>query len=151
MGRSKAPSLPIKALSFCRPTELRGKGGGASHQRGETPEWYMKCMTPCFSFHTSRFPLRGTPRRGKGCTRQSADLTPDRQSAACVIFASYPWTHLRCEGSKGSKGGGLPSRCTANTFRRSASDAQNVVSRFPFRGNEYYNAAFRRSRPHRVS
>ena len=35
MGRSKAPSLPIKALSFCRPTELRGKGGGASHQRGE--------------------------------------------------------------------------------------------------------------------
>ena len=34
MGRSKAPSLPIKALSFCRPTELWGKGGGASHQRG---------------------------------------------------------------------------------------------------------------------
>ena len=34
MGRSKAPSLPIKALSFCRPTELRGKGGCASHQRG---------------------------------------------------------------------------------------------------------------------
>ena len=29
---------------------------------------------------------------------------PDRQSAACVIFVSYPWTHLRCEGSKGSKG-----------------------------------------------
>jgi hypothetical protein len=25
VGRSKAPSLPIKALSFCRPTELRGK------------------------------------------------------------------------------------------------------------------------------
>ncbi len=24
MGRSKAPSLPIKALSFCCPTELRG-------------------------------------------------------------------------------------------------------------------------------
>ena len=37
MGRSKAPSLPIKALSFCRPTELRGKGGGASHQRGNLP------------------------------------------------------------------------------------------------------------------
>ncbi len=35
MGRSKAPSLPIKALSFCRPTELRGKGGGASHQKGD--------------------------------------------------------------------------------------------------------------------
>ena len=26
MGRSKAPSLPIKALSFCRPTELRWHG-----------------------------------------------------------------------------------------------------------------------------
>ena len=34
---------------------------------------------------------------------------PDRQSAACVIFVSYLWTHLRCEGSKGlegSEGGG---------------------------------------------
>ena len=28
-------------------------------------------------------------------------------------------------------------RCTANTFCRSVSDAQNVVSRFPFRGNEF--------------
>ena len=54
--------------------------------------------------------MRGTPRRGKGCTRQSADLTPhrypDRQSAACVIFVSYLWTHLRYEGSEGSEGGG---------------------------------------------
>ena len=25
VGRSKAPSLPIKALSFCRPTELRAE------------------------------------------------------------------------------------------------------------------------------
>ena len=44
----------------------------------------------------TRFPVGETPRRGKGCTRQSTDLTPhrgpDRQSAACVIFASYPWT-----------------------------------------------------------
>ncbi|WP_444224342.1 hypothetical protein, partial [Dialister succinatiphilus] len=42
------------------------------------------------------------------CTRQSADLTPhrypDRQSTACVIFVSYPWTHLRCESSPGSEG-----------------------------------------------
>ena len=28
---------------------------------------------------------------------------PDRQSAACVIFVSYLWTHLRCEGSEGSE------------------------------------------------
>ena len=61
MGRSKAPSLPIKALSFCRPTELRGKGGGASHQRGKTPKWYVKYMTRCFSPQIPRFPLRGSP------------------------------------------------------------------------------------------
>ena len=46
----------------------------------------------------------------KGCTGQSTDRMlhrgPDRQSAACVIWASYPWTHLRCEGSEGSEGGG---------------------------------------------
>ena len=38
----------------------------------------------------TRFPVGETPRRGKGCTRQNADLTPhrypDRQSAACVIL-----------------------------------------------------------------
>ena len=32
---------------------------------------------------------------------------PDRQSAACVIFASYPWPHLRCEGSEDSQGYGI--------------------------------------------
>ena len=37
MGRSKAPSLPIKALSFCRPTELRRQGGAVRHQRGAFP------------------------------------------------------------------------------------------------------------------
>ena len=81
-----------------------------SPPKGETAEWYVKYMTRCFSPQIPRFPFRGTPRRGKGCTRQSADLTPhrypDRQSTACVIFASYSWTHLRCEGSKGSEGGG---------------------------------------------
>ena len=95
-----APSAP--------PIRKRGKGGSASHQRGKTPKWYVKYMTRCFSPQIPRFPLWGTPRRGKGCTRQSTDRMlhrgPDRQSAACVIFASYHWTHLRCEGSKGSKG-----------------------------------------------
>ena len=38
----------------------------------------------------------------------------------------------------GFRGEGIAaSRCTANTFCRSVSDAQNVVSRFPFRGDEY--------------
>ena len=83
-------------------------GSLRSPPKGETAEWYMKYMTLCFSPQIPRFPLRGTPRRGKGCTGQSTDLTPhrgpDRQSAACVIFASYHWTRLRCEGSKGSEG-----------------------------------------------
>ena len=93
-------------LSTHSPTAPGGEGGAVRHQRGKTPKWYMKYMTLCFSPQIPRFPLRGTPRRGKGCTRQSADLTPhrypDRQSAACVIFASYHWTHLRCEGSEGA-------------------------------------------------
>ena len=56
---------------------------------------------------------------------------------------------VRCRGFRGFRGfrglTGLTarglwiaaSRCTANTFCRSVSDAQNVVSRFPFRGNEF--------------
>ena len=36
----------------------RGKGGGASHQRGKTPKWNLKYMTRCFFLHISRFPLR---------------------------------------------------------------------------------------------
>ena len=38
-----------------------GQGGGASHQRGKTPKWYLKYMTRCFFPHISRFPLRGSP------------------------------------------------------------------------------------------
>jgi len=60
-------------------------------------------------------PWGEVPRSGKGCTGQSTDKMlhryPDRQSAA-------PWAK----------------RCTANMICRSVSDAQNVVSRFPFRG-----------------
>ena len=37
VGRGKAPSLPIKALSFCRPTDTGGgEGGAVRHQRGES-------------------------------------------------------------------------------------------------------------------
>ena len=59
----------------------------------------------------SLFPLEGKCHVvAKGCTGQSNDVIlygyPDRQSAACVIFVSYLWTHLRCEGSEGSEGGG---------------------------------------------
>ena len=37
VGRSKAPSLPIKALSFCRPTELRAERWYAV-PKGETAQ-----------------------------------------------------------------------------------------------------------------
>ena len=51
----------------------------------------------------SRFPLRGTPRSGKGCTRRSADMKlhcqSDRQTAACFTLVhlpgSYPPAPLR--------------------------------------------------------
>ena len=92
-------------LSTHSPTAPRVEGGAVRHQRGKTPKWYVKYMTRCFSPQIPRFPLWGTPRRGKGCTRQSTDRMlhrgPDRQSAACVIFDSYPWTRLRREGSEG--------------------------------------------------
>ena len=55
---------PLKNLRPSGPSTLKPKGAcsyGASHQRGGTPEWYMKYMTPCFSLHISRFPLRGSP------------------------------------------------------------------------------------------
>ena len=61
-----------------------------------------------FFSSNSLFPLEGKCHVvAKGCTGQSNDVIlyryPDRQSAACVIFVSYPWTYLWCEGSEGSK------------------------------------------------
>ena len=69
---------------------LRGKGGGASHQRGKTPKWYVKYMTRCFSPPYFSFPLEGKClEEAKGCTGLSRDMTlyhfPDRQSAAPPI------------------------------------------------------------------
>ena len=51
------------------------------------------------------FPLEGKClEEAKGCTGQSTDRMlhryPDRQSAACVIFASYPWTHSAAADTK---------------------------------------------------
>ena len=65
-------------------------------------------MTLKANLVTLSFPLEGKClEEAKGCTRQSIEVAlhrgPDRQSAACVIWASYPWTCLRYEGSKDSK------------------------------------------------
>ncbi|WP_440233324.1 hypothetical protein, partial [Dialister succinatiphilus] len=38
------PSLPIKALSFCRPTELRGKGGAPATKGGLH---FLACQGGC--------------------------------------------------------------------------------------------------------
>ena len=57
MGRSKAPSLPIKALSFCRPTELRGEGGAVRHQRGENAEMVPEVYDSLFFPSYLSFPL----------------------------------------------------------------------------------------------
>ena len=73
-------------------------GSLRSPPKGETAEWYMKYMTLCFSPQIPRFPLRGTPRRGKGCTGQSTDLIlyryPDRQSAAPLAAS---WSSPPCK------------------------------------------------------
>ena len=60
--------------------------------------------SPVFSSYLS-FPLEGKClEEAKGCTGQSTDRMlhryPDRQSAACVIFASYPWTHSAAADTK---------------------------------------------------
>ena len=86
-----------------------------------TPEWYMKYMTRLFFSPYLSFPLEGKSREAGKGVRGRAPI-------GCSIAV-----------------------LTANRRSLERSDAQNVVSRFPFRGNEYYNAAFRRSRPHRAS
>ena len=75
MGRSKAPSLPIKALSFCRPTELRGKGDGASHQRGNA---FPRPQGGCKGFRCPRqrhIKLPSEPARSVGRTHRSVRST----------------------------------------------------------------------------
>ena len=61
-------------------------GSLRSPPKGKLRNGTWNIWLPVFPLHTSRFPLRGTPRRGKGCTRHSTDRMlhryPDRQSAA---------------------------------------------------------------------
>ena len=45
--------------SIHSPTALAGGRWWRQPPKGDTPEWYMKYMPPCFSLHISRFPLRG--------------------------------------------------------------------------------------------
>ena len=95
-GEVRRLACPLRRFPFAAPPNCGGKVVAPATKGGKTPKWYVKYMTRCFSPQIPRFPLRGTPRRGKGCTGQSTDRMlhryPDRQSAACVIFASYPWT-----------------------------------------------------------
>ena len=46
VGRSKAPSLPIKTLSFCRPTELRGWQRNWIHRGAPRPANPVTCFPP---------------------------------------------------------------------------------------------------------
>ena len=46
MGRSKAPSLPIKALSFYRLTELRGWQRNWIHRGAPRPANPVTCFPP---------------------------------------------------------------------------------------------------------
>ena len=78
----------------------RRKGGGASHQRGKTPKWYLKYMTRCFFPHISRFPLRGNAsKRQKGVQGRAskwhsiAVLTANRRppERSDATFLHNPW------------------------------------------------------------
>ena len=53
VGRSKAPSLPIKALSFCRPTDTAGggEGGAVRHQKGESHRRWLITVVLIMSYY----------------------------------------------------------------------------------------------------
>ncbi len=79
----------------------------APEQGGERSEPSPECLSCHMTLKvnpvTLLFPLEGKClEEAKGCTRQSIEVVlhrcPDRQSAACVIFASCPWACLRYEG-----------------------------------------------------
>ena len=67
------------------------------HQRGKTPEWYMKYMTLCFSPQISCFPLRGNAsKRQKGVRGRApigcsiAVLTANRRPPPSEAMQSEP-------------------------------------------------------------
>ena len=91
-------------LNIHSPTAPRGEGGGASHQREKTPKWYVRYMTRCFFPSYLSFPLEGKSREAGKGVRGRAPI-------GCSIAV-----------------------LTANRRPPERSDAQNVVSRFPFRG-----------------
>ena len=91
-------------LSTHSPTAPRGEDGGASHQREKTPKWYVRYMTRCFFPSYLSFPLEGKSREAGKGVRGRAPI-------GCSIAV-----------------------LTANRRPPERSDAQNVVSRFPFRG-----------------
>ena len=105
-----AYKVSVTGLPFCVIWHDKHAGDWltAFTTKGENAEMVREVYDALFFSPYPSFPLEGKClEEAKGCTGQSTDRMPhhypDRQSAACVIFASYPWTHLRCEGSKGSK------------------------------------------------
>ena len=71
MGRSKAPSLPIKALSFCRPTELRGGKRTKFVGGRKAAENFVR-----------RFPVEKSREAGKG------ECISDARQGGCTVFAA---------------------------------------------------------------
>ena len=82
----------------CCATSKRGKGGGASHQRGNAGVVHEVYDSLFFSSN-SLFPLEGKCHVvAKGCTGQSNDVIlyryPDRQSAASLATS---WSSPPCK------------------------------------------------------
>ena len=80
---------------------------------------------------------------------------PDRQSAACVIWASYPCTHLRCEGAEGSEGskGSEGGRLRAQIIKKGAS-LRRRLHRFCSGGGEkgsYFQKSHKKELPKEFS
>ena len=98
MGRSKAPSLPIKALSFCRPTELRGKSREAG--KGECISdarravvWFFHKRAPSINLEAPHHNPRTkgasnlSPLRTFGPVGRQPSSPKGRQGG-CMVFAA---------------------------------------------------------------
>ena len=82
MGRSKAPSLPIKALSFCRPTELRG------WQRNWIHRGALRSANPVTCFPPGKVVAPATKGGMHFLARRAVVWFSDGRKPGCPVFAA---------------------------------------------------------------
>ena len=105
MGRSKAPSLPIKALSFCRPTELRGKSRAAGKGECLSDARQGDCMVLAAKGGIKNGALGGAHLASAAILYNSRGRSPQPVREASAGPGQNPWR-------PGPKGPAAPSTLT---------------------------------------